>query len=253
LRKFTGEEQTAPEHAGRESFTLHAGKNVSLSWALCCVEQDPRMYDVEIIYKDSYIVVVNKPGGLLSVPGRGPDKQDCLVSRIRNKYPECITQPSVHRLDMDTSGLMVLALTVDAHRNLSFQFQDRTVKKQYIAILEGLVKGEQGEIALPFRLDVTNRPYQIYDPVHGKMGTTFWKKIEAANNQSRILFTPVTGRTHQLRLHASHTMGLGCPIAGDRLYGNGKPGDSLLLHASYLSFLHPDSGQLLSFNSASRF
>ncbi len=211
------------------------------------------MFEIEIIYKDSSIVVVNKPGGLLSVPGRGPDKQDCLVSRIRDQYPGCMAQPSVHRLDMDTSGLMILALTADAHKNLSIQFQNRSVKKQYFAILEGVVGEEHGEINLPFRLDVDNRPYQIYDPVQGKMGTTFWEKIDIENNQTRILFTPITGRTHQLRLHASHPMGLGCPIVGDRLYGNGKPGDPLLLHASYLSFQHPDNGKILYFESPSRF
>ncbi len=211
------------------------------------------MFEPDIIYKDSSIVVVNKPGGFLSVPGRGPDKQDCLVNRIRNKYPECIPQPSVHRLDMDTSGLMVLAFTADAHRNLSIQFQNRDVKKKYIAVLEGVVEGEQGEINLPFRLDVTNRPYQVYDPVHGKMGTTVWEKIEVVNNQTRVLFTPLTGRTHQLRLHASHPMGLGIPIVGDRLYGNGKPGNSLLLHASYLSFKHPDNDKTLCFDCPSWF
>lgn len=208
------------------------------------------MCKVDIIFKDSSIVVVNKPGGLLSVPGRGPDKQDCLVNRLRTHFPECIPQPSVHRLDMDTSGLMVIALTTDAHRILSIQFQDRTVKKQYIALLEGVVKKDQGEITLPFRLDVENRPYQIYDPLQGKMGTTLWKKLEAQNNQTRIFFTPITGRTHQLRLHASHPMGLGCPIVGDRLYGNGKPGDRLLLHATALTFQHPESNQTMRFENS---
>lgn len=209
--------------------------------------------EIDIIYRDSSIVVVNKPGGLLSVPGRGPDKQDCLVNRIRALYPECISQPSVHRLDMDTSGLMALALTSDAHRNLSIQFQDRTVKKQYIALLNGVVEKNQGEINLPFRLDVENRPYQIYDPVHGKTGITLWEKVEVIDNQTRIRFTPLTGRTHQLRLHASHHKGLGFPIVGDRLYGNGKPGDSLFLHATYLNFKHPDNNKLLSFESPSWF
>ena len=205
------------------------------------------IFKIDIIYSDSSIVVVNKPGGLLSVPGRGPDKKDCIVNRIRSRYPECIPQPSVHRLDMDTSGLMVLALTSDAHRNLSIQFQDRTVKKRYVALLEGIVEKEKGEINLPFRLDVDNRPCQIYDPVYGKTGTTLWEKIEVKNNQTRVTFTPLTGRTHQLRLHASHPMGLGCPIVGDRLYGAGKPDDRLFLHASCLSFKHPDNNKTLDF------
>lgn len=210
---------------------------------------DPKMFEVAIIYQDSAIVVVNKPSGFLSVPGRGADKQDCVVKRIRTIFHDCIAQPSVHRLDMETSGLMVLALTTEAHRHLSIQFQNRTVKKQYVAILSGTVEPEYGEIKLPFRLDVANRPYQIYDPVQGKWGITLWKKIEVKNHQTRILFTPITGRTHQLRVHASHPMGLGCPIVGDRLYGYGKPGDRMHLHASYLSFQHPDSEEVLCFES----
>jgi tRNA pseudouridine32 synthase / 23S rRNA pseudouridine746 synthase len=128
------------------------------------------MVDLDILYHDTAIVVVNKPGGLLSVPGRGPDKQDCIVQRIRHRFPECIPQPSVHRLDMETSGLMVLALTPEAHRNLSIQFQNRTVQKQYLAILKGIVEKEQGEIELAFRLDVANRPYQMFDPAKWQMG-----------------------------------------------------------------------------------
>jgi tRNA pseudouridine32 synthase / 23S rRNA pseudouridine746 synthase len=211
------------------------------------------IFEPDIIYHDCSIVVVNKPGGLLSVPGRGPDKQDCIVKRIRDLFPECILQPSIHRLDMDTSGLMVLALTSAAHKNLSLQFQNRTVKKQYLAILKGIVEKEEGEIKLPFRLDVANRPYQIYDPISGKWGITCWEKKAVINQQTRILFTPLTGRTHQLRLHSSHPMGLGCPIVGDRLYGQGKPGERLLLHASYLSFKHPDNNKTLCFESPSWF
>lgn len=209
--------------------------------------------DIKIIFQDSAIVVVNKPAGLLSVPGRGPDKQDCVVKRIRELFYHCIAQPSVHRLDMDTSGLMVLALTKTAHKHLSIQFQNRSVNKQYLAVLEGIVKKNSGEIKLPFRLDVANRPYQIYDPVQGKLGITTWQKIDVNNHQTRIEFTPLTGRTHQLRLHASHPKGLGCPIVGDRLYGNGKPGDVLLLHASYLSFQHPGNGDTLCLNSPPEF
>jgi len=211
------------------------------------------MFEPDIIYHDSSIVVVNKPGGLLSVPGRGQDKQDCLVKMIRDLFPECIPQPAVHRLDMDTSGLMVLALSAEAHKNLSLQFQNRTVKKQYLAVLTGIVEKENGEIKLPFRLDINNRPYQIYDPIHGKLGITLWEKKSIINHQTRILFTPLTGRTHQLRVHASHPMGLGCPIVGDRLYGQGKSGDRLFLHASYLSFKHPDNNNTLIFENLSWF
>ncbi len=211
------------------------------------------MCEVEIIYQDTAVVVVNKPPGLLSVPGRGPDKQDCIVSRIRHLFHDCIPQPSVHRLDMDTSGLMVLALTAQAHKHLSIQFQNRTVRKQYVALLAGVVREEKGEIKLAFRLDVDNRPHQIYDPVQGKWGKTLWEKIAVENHQTRMLFTPITGRTHQLRLHAAHPMGLGCPIVGDRLYGDGKPGDQLRLHASCLHFQHPVSEEFLCFERLPRF
>lgn len=203
----------------------------------------------DIIYKDSHIVVVNKTEGLLSVPGKGVDKQDCLANRIRDMFPGCIPQPAVHRLDMDTSGLMVFALTKEAHRNLSIQFQDRRVKKQYIAVLEGVVEKEKGEINLPLRVDITNRPYQIFDPVHGRSGITLWEKMETKDNRTRVLFTPLTGRTHQLRVHASHPMGLGCPIVGDRLYGHVNPGERLLLHANNLTFKHPDSNEVMHFES----
>ena len=200
---------------------------------------DASSAELAIVYQDSSIVVVNKPGGILSVPGRGPDKQDCIVSRLRRLFPGCISQPAVHRLDMDTSGLMVLALTTDAHQHLSEQFRNRRVQKQYLAVLDGIVAEEEGEIRLPFRLDIDNRPYQIHDPVHGKWGITQWRRQSIEGRQTRVRFTPITGRTHQLRVHASHPLGLGCPIIGDRLYGTGKPGDRLLLHASFLRFAHP--------------
>jgi tRNA pseudouridine32 synthase/23S rRNA pseudouridine746 synthase len=210
---------------------------------------DRAVVEIDIVYRDAAIVVVNKPGGLLSVPGRGADKQDCIALRVRNLFPDCIAQPSVHRLDMETSGLMVLALTPEAHRNLSVQFQKRTISKQYLAVLQGIVAGEQGRIELAFRLDVARRPYQVYDPAQGKWGITLWEKIDVRDSETRIRFTPLTGRTHQLRVHAAHPMGLGCPIVGDRLYGHGKPGDRLLLHASFLRLQHPDNNKILSFES----
>jgi len=204
---------------------------------------------VEIIHQESEFVVVKKPSGLLSVPGKGVANQDCVTARIKKQFPECIAQPEVHRLDMDTSGLMVLALTADAQRELSRQFHDHETEKNYIARLDGIVPGNEGTIELPFRLDVDNRPVQIYDPVHGKIGITHWKKISIENGQTRVKFFPITGRTHQLRVHAASEHGLGIPIVGDRLYGSGTAPGQLKLHASFLSFKHPCTGKKMKFRS----
>jgi len=202
-----------------------------------------------ILHANAAIVVVEKPAGLLAVPGRGPEKEDCVERRIRRLFPDCPGQPAVHRLDMDTSGLMVLARTREAHRELSRQFAARLVEKRYQALLEGVVAGSSGVIELAFRLDPNNRPHQVYDPVHGKAGVTRWRKIGDEQGRSRIEFTPRTGRTHQLRLHAAHPLGLGCPIVGDRLYGVRKEGERMCLHASLLRFLDPESGSWRTFTS----
>ncbi len=211
------------------------------------------MAELAILHTDPSFVVVNKPGGLLAVPGRGPDKQDCVVNRIKSLYPNCIKQPAVHRLDMYTSGIMLLARTKDTHSKMSKQFEQRLVKKEYIALLDGYIEGNEGTIELSFRLDPDNRPHQIYDPVHGKTGVSRWKKISTQNNQTRIHFFPLTGRTHQLRLHAAHPEGLGVPIVGDALYGSGKEGCKMYLHASLLSIYHPITEKTLTFSSAPSF
>ena len=209
----------------------------------------PNNLQVIILHADSSIVIIEKPGGLLSVPGRGLENQDCVSERVKALYPGCIENPSVHRLDMDTSGLLVVALTKEVHRNLSIQFQEREVDKRYIAILDGELDGEEGIVELPFRLDIYNRPYQIYDPVHGKLGITHWKKILVKDGKTRIEFKPITGRTHQLRVHSASKHGLGIPIVGDPLYGTGTGQGLLKLHACYLSFIHPGTGKSLEFNS----
>ncbi len=209
-------------------------------------EQD---LEISIIHHDPSFVVVDKPGGLLAVPGRGPDKQDCVVNRIKKLIPEMISQPAVHRLDMYTSGLMVLAVDQQTHRHLCRQFEQRLVHKQYNALLEGIVKDNRGRIELSFRLDPNNRPYQIYDPIQGKSGTTLWKKLSVKGNRTRVEFTPITGRTHQLRVHSAHELGLGIPIVGDRLYGKGTEGEQMLLHACVLVFNHPITGDSLRFES----
>lgn len=223
----------------------------------------PTMLGLEILYRDDSIVVVNKPAGLLSVPGRGPENQDCVVARLKGLFPRCIDQPSVHRLDQDTSGLLVLALTQDAHRHLSRQFMEGSVYKEYQALLRGrVVATGWNRLELPFRLDVDNRPRQIYDETHGKVGITHWKVLSyhrcgAAVCRdkvlTRILFVPRTGRTHQLRLHAMHQKGIGVAIQGDRLYGQRLEGERLMLHATRLRFIHPEKNEPVEFISSAPF
>lgn len=222
----------------------------------------PEMLGIKILYRDEDIILVDKQSGILSVPGRGPEKQDCIVSRVRRLFPDCIEQPSVHRLDMETSGLMVLAFTKDAHRNLSEQFALGTVKKSYVALVDGVLakKGiaESGQMELYFRLDVENRPHQIWDEVYGKKAITEWKILNVENYVSpkkvkravtRVLFLPHTGRTHQLRLAASSEHGFSCAIIGDSLYGKCEEGERLMLHANFLSFVHPRTNKIMTFES----
>jgi tRNA pseudouridine32 synthase/23S rRNA pseudouridine746 synthase len=204
---------------------------------------------LHILHSDLALIVVNKPGGLLAVPGRTPDKQDCVVSQARQHFPDLPEQPAVHRLDMQTSGLMLLARTASAHRDLSGQFENRLVNKRYVALVEGRISPESGTIDLRFRLDPENRPYQVFDPVNGKQGITRWRKLSVEPPVTRIEFTPLTGRTHQLRLHAAHHLGLNSPIVGDSLYGQGRYGDKMFLHATYLSFIHPETRTFCEFIS----
>jgi tRNA pseudouridine32 synthase/23S rRNA pseudouridine746 synthase len=205
---------------------------------------EPRL---KIVHEDEAFVVVDKISGMLSVPGRGPEKRDCVAERVREMYPGAPEQPAVHRLDMDTSGLLVVARNVDAHRQLSIQFQKRETRKRYVALLDGVLSDDRGTIELPFRLDIDNRPYQIYDPEHGTVGITHWEKLGIEDLWTRISFVPITGRTHQLRVHAAHARGLGIPIVGDPLYGNGTGPGQMKLHAVELGFQHPTSGVEMNF------
>lgn len=212
---------------------------------------------IEIIYTDDDLVVVNKPTLLLSVPGRGEDKQDCLISRLAVDYPTILT---VHRLDWETSGLMVLALNKDCHRHLSHQFQERQVRKQYTAIVYGKPIKDSGEINLPLRCDWENRPLQIVDHDKGKASHTHWKKLPSdatvynvEQNSTRVLLTPSTGRSHQLRVHMQS---MGHPILGDPLYAAPEAlamSPRLLLHACRLEFTHPQTATLLKFHSCAPF
>jgi len=204
---------------------------------------------IRIVHVDQEIVVLDKPAGLLAVPGRGPEGRVCAVSQARELFVDLPVQPAVHRLDMDTSGLMVLARTREAHVHLSSQFAAHTVEKRYEAILDGRVAGQEGVIEMPFRLDPYDRPRQVYDPIHGKLGSTRWQKLAEQNGQTRVAFFPRTGRTHQLRVHAAHPLGLNCPIVGDRLYGRRTAGQRMLLHATRIRFIHPATGQEVSLSS----
>lgn len=202
--------------------------------------------DIEILFTDKDLVIATKPTMLLSVPGRGPDKQDCLANRLAEEFPGILI---VHRLDWETSGVMVFALNKSTHRHLSRQFQERQVKKNYTAIVYGQMEKTQGEINLPLRCDWDNRPRQIVDHQQGKASQTFWQCLEMANNTSRLLLTPITGRSHQLRVHMQ---AIKHPILGDPLYAHSEAlgmSKRLLLHASLLQFRHPHSNQILQFQS----
>lgn len=220
----------------------------------------PSMLGIEILYRDEHICVVNKQSGVLAVPGRLPENKDSIVSRFRRLFPEAIEQCAAHRLDQETSGIMVLVFTKDALRNLSRQFELKTVKKEYIALVDGILPKmgipEEGQNELYFRVDLDNRPHQMWDEVYGKKAITQWKilrveKYKAPNgttrNVTRVLFIPHTGRTHQLRLCAADSHGFGVPIIGDSLYGKRMEGERLKLHARYIKFYHPITGKIMEF------
>lgn len=215
---------------------------------------------LDIVHYDGDIVVVNKPSGMLSIEGKGPDKQDCIASRVRSLYEGCIQQPCVHRLDQATSGLLVLGLTKTAHDRLSLSFERKEVNKTYEALVHGIVEESNGVVDLPIRLDVSNRPHQIVDLENGKYAVTKWRRLSIENRYgtkcTRLELEPLTGRTHQLRMHC--TYGLGHPILGDTLYGNlgldarcNVP--RMMLQAKRLSFNHPVSGEPLTFELESDF
>lgn len=198
-------------------------------------------------------VVIDKPAGLLSVPGKGADKQDCAASRVRAAFSHAAGPLVVHRLDMDTSGLLLLGLDADAQRDLSRQFEQREVEKSYIALVEGVPPGEAGEIDAPMRLDVERRPYQIVDWAQGKPARTRWAVTAIEADRTRLKLWPLTGRTHQLRVHCAH---IGHPIVGDVLYGSGVEGGGegrLMLHAAELVFRDPTDRSEVRVASAAGF
>lgn len=241
-----------------------------LTWMLkgLSVDPDPETLGfpplgIETVYEDDSVIVVNKPSGLLSVPGRIEHHSVATILAAR-----CPGSLLAHRLDMGTSGLMVAAKTIDAYHNLQQQFVRRTVDKQYVALLDGIpaAVGEaglpgvgasssaplpSGTIRLPLLADVLNRPRQVVDYERGKTAVTDYRVLSVSAGRTRVALIPHTGRTHQLRLHCAHPDGLGCPIVGDELYGT-VPAPSvtpqrLLLHAERIRFTHPDTGQTMLF------
>ncbi|WP_425537944.1 pseudouridine synthase [Myxococcus stipitatus] len=207
--------------------------------------------ELSILFEDAWLVVINKPEGLLSVPGREASLSDSVLTRLRARYPLATGPLLMHRLDLDTSGLLVAALDARTHSALQHQFVHREVRKHYVAWVEGLVQGDEGRIDFPMRVDLHDRPRQIHDPVHGKPAVTEWRVLERREGRTRVAFFPLTGRTHQLRVHASHPLGLGAPIVGDRLYG--REGERLMLHAESLTLQHPGTGGTVTFQCPAPF
>ncbi len=193
--------------------------------------------EMRIVYEDQWLCAINKPSGMLSVPSKDIKDALSVYDIFRHLHPELTCPVIVHRLDMDTSGIMLLTKDKAVHKHLQQQFTDRTIKKRYIAVLEGNITDDSGTIDLPLSPDHTNRPLQCVDLIHGKQAITHYYIIERTATTTRVAFEPQTGRTHQLRIHSAHPTGLGCPILGDPLYGH--KADRLYLHAESIEFTHP--------------
>lgn len=201
---------------------------------------------LQIVFKDEYVLVLNKPSGLLTVPGKALEHKDSLELRVQRVYP---TARIVHRLDMATSGLLVMALDKDTHRRLSKQFELRQTRKTYIAKVFGQVNGERGSVDLPLICDWPNRPKQMVCQQRGKPSLTHWRVLERNDDMTRMELTPVTGRSHQLRVHM---LSLGHPILGDRLYAHSdalRMANRLQLHAQTLGFTHPVTNASVDFHA----
>ena len=205
--------------------------------------------DIPVLHADHEILVVDKPAGLLSVPGKGDHLADCLMSRLAGAFPQVLL---VHRLDRDTSGVMVFGLTPSAQRNLQRQFERRRVKKTYVARVAGRVAEPQGTVDLPLIVDWPNRPLQKVCHDTGRPAVTDWVRVAAGEDESRVRLHPVTGRSHQLRVHM---LALGHPILGDPFYAPDTAADHprMMLHAEELRLHHPDGGAGLRFRSKAPF
>ena len=204
---------------------------------------------LDIVYDDQWLTVLNKPSGMLTVPGKL--LEDSLLTRYQDAHPEAHGPMVVHRLDQETSGLVIFAKDKATHKALQQQFENHTIKKCYIALLEGIVSQDEGVIDLPLRPDVDDRPRQRVDAEWGKPAVTRYHVLERYDGVTRVALEPLTGRTHQLRVHASHPIGLNCPIMGDRLYG--KAGRRLMLHAQTITFVHPATNKTMTLDSPADF
>lgn len=199
---------------------------------------DPPRDPLRVLYEDEEVVLVDKPSGLLSVPGKGPHLADCLIARVQEDFPTALL---IHRLDRDTSGVMIFARTAAAQRHLGLQFEKRMTKKAYIARVWGQVEGDSGAVDLPLIVDWPNRPLQMVDHENGRAAYTEWRVIARAPEETRLRLLPKTGRSHQLRVHMRE---LGHPILGDPFYANGpaRAFPRLMLHSESLRFRHPQGG-----------
>ena len=213
------------------------------------LENPAEQKEIEIIYEDEHLAVVHKPAEFLSVPGKMIS--DSVYLRMKNRYPNATGPLLVHRLDMSTSGLLLVAKTEEIHKKLQSQFIKRTIKKRYVAILDGELSLKKGQIDLPIRVDLDDRPRQLVCFEHGKSAQTNFEVLSVKNKQTKVYFYPITGRTHQLRVHASHELGLKTPILGDDLYG--KKSNRLYLHAEQLIFEHPISKEVLTISKDADF
>ena len=210
------------------------------------VEANPMQQEAErgneklnIVYEDQWLLIINKPAGMLSVPGK--ERQTSIYDLARKAYPEADGPMIVHRLDMATSGLLIIAKDKKTHQHLQAQFKNRSIRKKYIALLDGIVPEDEDTIELPLCPNPLDRPRQMVDTQYGKPAITYYQVLERTDKYTRIAFYPHTGRTHQLRVHAAHPSGLHCPIIGDELYG--KKDKRLYLHAESIEFTHPVNGQ----------
>ncbi len=207
--------------------------------------QDPLV----ILHEDAEVLLVDKPAGLLSVPGKGPELADCLMARIRAAFPDALL---VHRLDRDTSGVMIFALTPHAQRHLGLQFEKRMTQKTYVARVWGVPEEKTGEVDLPLIVDWPNRPRQMVDHENGKPAQTAWRVLKNEGNTARMRLHPKTGRSHQLRVHM---LSLGHPILGDPFYATGPARDfpRLMLHSEELRFKHPQGGRSMKIRAKTPF